>query len=256
MPRKFLTFAAPLFALLLVLQFGCTIDAVPEDAVNFVGKSHTITATDGVVPQDEFCDLFDCEEEWFGVFLIFAGPDEGEGNLDCSAIFDEECLVALFECLEPGGDPDDCEVSTTECNPSSCAADFGESITWTFQNNGSSGTDYIAVCMAGTPTIMDGIGETAHVLQQENEVDNEDSLTQDEIDAIIEEFESIGCDVVTKTWKDPPQRQQAGAGGGNIGPILAGADAERREREAQAAAAAQQAAGAIRPPNTGDAGLR
>jgi hypothetical protein len=92
-------------------------------------------------------------------------------------------------------------------------------------------------------------------------------LTDEEIEDLIEFWETqMGCDLVTKTWIDPtptpsltPEPELVRRSGVNIGPVLAAADAERRARQEsqqQVAGVQQQAGGPIRPPNTGDGGLR
>jgi len=99
--------------------------------------------------------------------------------------------------------------------------------------------------------------EVTEVLKSEQErvVQQDGDLSGLDLEELIEFFEALGCDVVIKTWVLPPEPPRRT--GASIGPVLAGADAERRAREnTQAVAGVQQAAGAIQPPNTGDAGLR
>jgi hypothetical protein len=266
MPRKLLTLATPLFALVLFLQTGCVIDAVPETALNFVGESHTVTASLDVDLSDEDCQLIGviCDGDWIVFFIVLSGPGSGDGNIGCGGTAEDvsDCLNDVFLCLFlNGNEPDECGVNDSGCSTPDCLVEPGQSISWTYQNNGTAGTDYIAVCMFPDTFLEQVRAEQAPLSQLQSDLVQEDGTpTPDEdLEELIAILEEEGCDVVQKTWVERPAREEVRRTGVNIGPVLAAADAERRARqqgEQQVAGVQQQAGGPIRPPNTGDGGLR
>jgi hypothetical protein len=270
MPKKSLALAVPLFALLLLLQTGCVIDAVPETAVNVVGGSHQVTASLDVDLSDEDCEFIAvCDGDWIALFMILSGPGTGDGNIGCSGTAAEVtlCLNEVFSCLFlDGNEPDECGVDDSGCSTPDCLIEPGDSLSWTYQNNGTAGKDYIVVCMF--PEIfLETVGtEQAPLRQPQSQLVQQEGTPgpDEDLQNLIDQLVQFGCDAVTKTWIDPTPTPPATAEpvrrtGVNIGPVLAAADAERRAREQaeqQAASLQQQAGGPIRPPNTGDGGLR
>jgi hypothetical protein len=211
----------------------------------------------------EFCDEIGCDQ-WTALFFIIEGPGAGQDNLaDCDPTSSgsefDECVLGVSECLAFDADPEECGIQSSECNPEGCTADFEESNSWLYENSGDAGTDYIVVCL--TPfDVAEAFTQQTNALFRARE---QQLLVQqdgpDDIETIVEEWESSGCDVVTKTWIEPPRREKTRRTGVNLGPLLAAADAERRALQQpaeQVAGVQQQAGGPIRPPNTGDGGLR
>ena len=262
MPRKLLTLATAFFALVLFLQLGCVIDAVPETAVNVAGGSHTVSASLDVDLSDEDCELVGivCDGDWIAFFIVISGPGSGDGNIGCGGTGEElsSCLAEIFTCLFVDGDePDECGVDDSGCSTPDCLIQPSQSISWTYQNNGAAGTDYIAVCMFPEAFLQVAKAEQVPLSQLPSRVVQPGATPtpDDDLQDLISILEAEGCDVVQKTWTALPSRVEVRRNGAGIGPVLAGADAELRAREQQATAA-QQASGPIRPPNTGDGGLR
>jgi hypothetical protein len=269
MASKRIALTLPLFVVLAALFAAC-VDATPESATNLVGGSHEITANaDDAGICDEIEEDFEIEcLGWIGFFAVVAGPGAGETNLPCDAEAGNEELAncisdVFFECLLFGESPADCGIDDSGCDPSDCVSQLDDPVSWTYQNAGESGTDYIVVCML--PMLEEPIPAIQELFEARGQQTAQ--LTDEEIEDLIEFWETqMGCDLVTKTWIDPtptpsltPEPELVRRSGVNIGPVLAAADAERRARQEsqqQVAGVQQQAGGPIRPPNTGDGGLR
>jgi hypothetical protein len=213
-------------------------------------------------------------DSWAALFAVVAGPGAGQGNTNCDSTADSNSLFDCWfnlpngaaECLALGDAPADCGVQTSECDPAGCTADLEDPISWSYTNNGESGTDYIVVCFAPLDVeevdTLENAVDAALSAQQLQVM--QDNPTEDEVQELIDFWENseVGCDVVTKTWIDPtpvpvPTRVPS------IGPLLGGVligpsnnNPSQSQQGQQQVAGVQQAIGEIRPPNTGDAGLR
>jgi hypothetical protein len=239
----FLGLAIPL--LFISLQMCVDLDARPESEKNPAGREHTVVA--------------DVEaggnESWALLFEVISGPNQGQNSLCESDDFEpcesdiEECLLSLPNDEE---DLDECLAEAT-CDPG-CVGSGDETVTWTYESNGKSGTDVIAVCGTVFSIETRSLGVSISQILP---------LPDEDLDELIEELEDAGCDIVLKEWVDDDEDEDDEGPPPNVGGIFAGdLDAAQRNRErarasvAPATAPPPAAAAPIRPPSTGDAGLR
>jgi hypothetical protein len=183
------------------------------------------------------------------MFLVIDGPNSGANSLfDCGNLDDqdelEDCAIdqledcgpqsleELIECLDDG-----------DCSPS-CFGSGDDTVSWTYRSNGEEGTDTIIVCAFDVEFAQLGVQQLDDELMEELEV-----------------LEELGCDVVSKEWVEEDDEEKERVP--NVGGIFAGdLDAAQRNRERARASAVvaatprPAAAAPIRPPSTGDAGMR
>jgi hypothetical protein len=271
LPRSHLVNIIGPLLLVVLASVGCLdVDATPEEDINPVGTTHTVSVTVDEPPQ---------ESDWIAFFFVIDGPNFNTTSIEECTV--DELQICLLFCAVV---PDQC--TFLGCNPSDCTGEGDDTVSWTYQSNGQPGTDLIAVCAV-----------------EEEEIDENSApagtsqLTEQELADLIADLEEDGCDIVSKGWigardgsipdEDPcdlrgdmcptatptptptatgtpvtsptatatPDNPNVGAiFGGNLGGVGAGRALE--QQAAAAAAAAQPPPSAVRPPNTGDAGLR
>jgi hypothetical protein len=231
--------AVPL--LFISLQTCVSLDARPESDQNPVGAAHTVTADVEA----------DSDEDWALLFEVIEGPNEGENSL-CEDPDDFlSCEEDIADCLmsqQLDEDIDEC-LAEASCDPG-CAGSGDETVQWTFRSNGESGTDVIVVCGLVTSLQPRSLGVGIQQIRGDEDED---------IDELIEEFEEAGCDVLFKDWvtDDDEDERVTNPGGVFAGDVGAAQRNRERARASVAAAATPRPAEAsVRPPSTGDAGLR
>jgi len=245
-------FAAVIAALLTVIATGCITSFEPQTAVNPVGTEHTVTVTielpddfDEEEAEDALCDLLEeifpefeeCQPEQMSAqaqvgpashiqhdFEVISGPNQGEFADEG----DDDIVVEPFE--------------------------DGARASWTYRSNGVPGTDVIRYCNA--LSIMQ-----IELFYEFYEEESEDPLSEEEFYEAIVDFsndqfgtdfdslEDIFCRTVTKTWVEE-RRPSIGAG---LSGLFAGQPTALPTAPAPAAVAPSTT---IRPPSTGDAGLK
>ena len=272
-------FRTRLFALILagviaVLATGCILDVQPETATNLVGTEHTVVATllneDDIQPE-EFCDNFldaleDFEEEDFTddeltVIFIFLSICEGETGPTgpTGALGPADHNLVNFEIISGPNVGLHSDTDGT-CDPSCDEPDEDLEVAWTYQSNGIAGTDVIEVCWGGEGPPEESFPTDGALSELLVEVINETLGAE-----YYESAEDFFCQTVEKTWVAPtatpqpedtaeparPSRPNIGAG---LSGLFAGQPTALPTAPAPAAVAPTQTT--IRPPSTGDAGLR
>ena len=245
--------AATLSAVVLVAAGCAFVSVTPETATNEVGTTHTVTATLGI--DFDPCEFIICEADKVSPqapgenvsFEIVDGPNEGEhSDGDCGPNGDQLCFISTP----------------------------GQSVTWTYSGDGGPGIDYIQVCLIETDPLIDQLLTAAA---------EETGLTKDQVAAMLavrgqsehdieinEPEPDEGCDIVSKVWVEPtptptptvtpqviedaarPSRPNIGAG---LSGLFAGQPTALPTAVGPAPAAVAPSQ-TIRPPSTGDAGLR
>src|SRR5688500_14958047 len=236
-----------------VVTAGCAfVSVTPETATNEVGTTHSVTATLAI--DFDPCEFITCgagevSPQALGEnisFEVVDGPNEGaHSDGDCGPNSDQLCLV------------------TTP----------GQSVTWTYLGDGGAGIDYIQVCLIMDNPQVDLLLTAAAA---------ETGLTRDEVVSLLsvsgqsqhdleinEPEPDEGCDIVSKVWVEPtptptptatPQPENTAAPSRpNIGAGLSGLFAGQPTALPTAvgpASAPVAPSQTIRPPSTGDAGLR
>jgi len=239
-------FSVVIAALLMVLATGCIVSFEPRTAVNPVGTEHTVTVTlddETELDEEEICEIYvQVIEEIIGE----EAPEDicEEGFPDTA---DEEHIVH-FEVIQgpnTGMNSDD----DGECEPSCFEPDEDGEISWTYQSNGIAGTDVIQVCQSVLSVLP--------ILLPTQEEPTDDEFERIIVEAInralgthYESIEDALCETVTKTWQEP-QRPNIGAG---LSGLFQGPPTALPTAPAPAAVAPAQTT--IRPPSTGDAGLK
>jgi hypothetical protein len=243
----FFGLAGPL--LFILLQVPCVdLDARPESDQNPVGSRHTVTVD------------VEGDGDWLLLFAVEFGPNEGANSL-CGDDDFITCEEDISDCLGlviigPGieDELEEC-LPDADCDPS-CFGSGNDTVRWTYRSNGDEGEDVIVVCaldleFEGLPGVLGQIGALQNDLPEE---------ILEEIEFLEEE---LGCDAVFKEWVEDDEDEDDDGPPPNVGGIFAGdLDAAQRNRErarasvAPATAPPPAAAAPIRPPSTGDAGLR
>ena len=243
---------AAILSAVVIVAAGCAFVIVtPETATNEVGTTHSVTATLGVdfdPCQFVICEAGDVSPQAPGEnvsFEVVEGPNAGEhSDGDCGPNGDQLCFISTP----------------------------GQSVTWTYLSNGDAGIDYIQVCLIEDNPLIDQLLTAAA---------EETGLTKDEVAAMLavsgqsahdteinEPEPDEGCDIVSKVWVDPtptptatppviedearPSRPNIGAG---LSGLFAGQPTALPTAVGPASAPVAPSQ-TIRPPSTGDAGLR
>jgi hypothetical protein len=216
---------------------GCIVSVSPRSSTNLVGEEHEITVViDGDPPNQ-------IPASWFVSFEVISGPNRG---------------------LE----------STTDCDPS-CTGNGDAQVSWSYVST-RQGTDRIRVCVLPFDGDIDDIppGEEEFILDI---IEEAAGMTFESLAEVID----ATCETVTKTWLDPTATSTTtptplvtptvtptvDASRPNVGGAIVGVITSRSVEERQASrpgavpttAAGAGAAGgtvAVRPPSTGDGGLR
>jgi len=283
-------FRTKLFALLTagvvaIFSAGCLLSVEPDEAENPVGTEHTVTATlidPTEVDPEEFCDnLLDelegvdpeelNEETLFFLELLVDVCEEGEVGLPTGAVGPaDHNLVNFIIVSGPNAGLNSDEDGV--CEPLSCdIPDENDQVGWTYQSNGVAGTDEIEVCVnpfGDIPEIPDlqfggGGVSTAQEIPEEFEELAEilTNVLNETLGTDHEFFVEFFCQTVEKTWIEntptPQPQNTAAPSRPNIGAGLSGLFAGQPTALPTAPAPAAVAPSAtIRPPSTGDAGLR
>jgi hypothetical protein len=219
------------------LTVGCVdiLTLEPQTAENPVGTTHTVT---GTFLDDECVIPIVC-----GPFPFAAVPTDN----------------FFFEIVEG---PNAGLVSDGDCGPARndpCFIEEEGSLTWTYRGSGGPGTDLIQFC----PRFTESIEESKAYLASAIAVLAEDAgVSKEEFMEIMNGNEAApaqvdpGCVGATKVWvgRDREERSQPNIGAGLSG-LFAGQPTPLPTAAAPAPAPAALNQG-IRPPNTGDAGLR
>ena len=245
-------FAAVVAAIITVFATGCIVSFEPETAVNPVGTDHTVRVIteEPDISEDEFLELL-CElvEELVPGEEVDCGPEQVATLVEPSSHIQHhfEVLAGPNQGEHADIGDDDVEVVLSE---------NGTATFWTYTSNGVPGRDVIRFCDVSS---IRGIETIYLLLLLEFE---EFELSEEEFnDVIVEffneqfgtEFDSVDemfCRTVTKTWEEP-RRPNIGAG---LSGLFAGQPTALPTAPAPAAVAPSQTT--IRPPSTGDAGLR
>jgi hypothetical protein len=252
-------FAAMVAAILTVFATGCIVSFEPETAVNPVGTEHTVTVTlreSNELTEELLCNILEDafeEIEESGEFDDIEFPEnpcqlqEAVGPTDLADVF--------FEVIS-GPNVGTNSEEDGECDPSCTETDSDNEISWTYQSNGVAGTDIIRVC-GGTllePDTIFGDVNASQLTEEELLALLEEiflDAINDELGSDYESLDELECQEVEKTWVDPvQQRPNIGAG---LSGLFAGQPTALPTAPAPAAVAPSTT---IRPPSTGDAGLK
>jgi len=238
---------------LAVMATGCIVDVEPDRATNPVGTEHTVTV--------ELRDFTETEQIAVCEAVIEILED-AIGGEPAPEDFCEEIIglprvtdhtPVYFEIVSgpnTGLNSDTDGVCLPSCD------DLGvREVSWTYPSNGQAGTDVIDVCVDFfdyiLPPVMDEFQSEVGTTQSMD--DFEEMLLDALNEALGTDFESeddIACSTVTKTWVDRNDRPNIGAG---LSGLFQGQPTALPTAPAPVATAPNQG---IRPPNTGDAGLR
>jgi hypothetical protein len=272
--------------LLAVLATGCIVSVEPETAENPVGTEHTVTVTlldPDELDEEEFCDNLEDELEGYDeedfsdeeleilLTLLFLGCGFQEGSTEpTAAVAPASHNFLNFEIVSGpnvGLNSDD----AGGCEPSCVAPPIeGLEVSWTYTSNGVAGTDVIEVCMGGfdpefpevipLPPVGGGSLSVAGLLPDEYATLEEIFLNvlNETLGTDHETLEEFLCQEVEKTWvvpepevrEDPIRPRPPNIGAGLSG-LFAGQPTPLPTTAAPAAPSP-----VIRPPSTGDAGLK
>ncbi len=255
-------FALAFGGVLTVLATGCIVGVEPETAVNPVGTDHTVTVTlrePDAITEEVLCNIVRGTLENLEDVFEDEGIPPPEGD---------PCLIlpvgtaqdgdAEFEIISgPNAGLNSHEDGV--CDPVNCVRDRNDQVSWTYMSNGVPGTDEIEVCdalsLVPDSLFRDELSASSHLTPEELEA----LVVQAFLDAINDEFDSdyeseeeLFCQTVTKTWVEQPQRPPSiGAG---LSGLFQGQPTALPTAPAPAAVA--PASTTIRPPSTGEAGLK
>jgi hypothetical protein len=272
--RLFAVFAAVLLA---VATTGCLLDVQPETATNPAGTEHTVTATllnPELVDQEEFCvnliaaieglseeDFEDFSDLELSILFGIAGScqlDEQGGVPPLGTTDHNPINFEILSGPNAGLNSDQDGVCEPSCE--SFSTDF--EYDWTYDSNGAAGTDVIEVCIGGEAPSSEEIAQIEGGPLEELLLGViNDTLGGDYYRSVFDFF----CQTVEKTWientptPEPTEkpRERIERSVPNIGAGLSGLFAGQPTPLPTAAAPAPAAPSqGIRPPNTGDAGLR
>ena len=226
-----------------VLVMGCfPVPSIePQEAVNPVGTTHTVTGTitEGEIPDlPDICDILpeSCEQLQASTtqlsdnvfFEVIAGPNAGRHS-------DGDC--------GDGNDP--------------CNIDGEGSISWTYRGTGGPGLDTIQFCPLFGASIEESKALLANLIStvaREAGVSEAELLKRANLQNGSDKMAEVdpGCVGATKEWFLEPSRPNIGAG---LSGLFAGQPTALPTAPAPAAVAPASNP-TIRPPSTGDAALR
>jgi hypothetical protein len=282
LPSKRLT-AVVLAGLLAVLSTACVLgDVYPETEDNPVGTDHTVTApliNFLLIDPQDFCDnledkLADLEGEELqpitedALEFLSDECESGENDL-LGPTFHHLVNFSIISGPNMGLNSD--EHGT--CDPVGCDTPNEDlEVSWTYSSNGIAGHDEILVCanpffgidgLPGFPPIGGGGVTTAQEIPPEFQELDEiiTDVLNDTLDTTHESIVEFICQTVGKNWLEntptPEPRERVERSVPNIGAglsgLFAGQPTALPTAPAPVAVAPSQT---IRPPNTGDAGLR
>ena len=253
-PRTGLLIASCLSLALFLAGCGTILTLEPPTAVNPTGTEHTVT---GTVEEFDLSDI--CEVIPSLPFCLPAAAAPGEN--------------VFFEVIDG---PNDGKQSDGDCGPDQddlCFVTPPDSISWTYRGTGGPGTDTIQFCLMMAPTIEESKAVMSNAITT---FASQMGMTEAEVVDMLEPEDSVsaaaevdpGCVGVTKTWEAPtptptatPQviEDDARPSRPNIGAGLSGLFAGQPTALPTAvgpASAPLTPSQTIRPPSTGDAGLR
>jgi hypothetical protein len=221
---------------------GCTfLTVTPTDVENPVGTPHTVTATFNtfdpcdIIP--ELCEL---------------------PPLPVSSAIDENIS---FEVIDG---PNQGKHSDHDCDPGpACVAAPATPISWTYVGTGGPGTDTIEVCLLSEATVSETVASMTSIIEDPQEgagmsVDEFLAAVNQELGTDYDELQDLICQQVTKIWVAPEkdtQQDRPNIGAGLSG-LFAGSQAQKQPTAVAPSAQAPATSTTIRPPNTGDGGLR
>lgn len=220
----------------VVIATGCIVSVDPESAVNEVGTEHTVVVT------------LRTEEDFLGLLTVLPTSIIGETQQIQTAQEEE------FVTFDIVAGPNKGIHSDNDCEPSCSFPDANNQISWTYRSNGVPGTDTILVCTLEGDDI-DQTLELLDLVLDEINVTEDDfiDLLNEGLDEHYANLEDIFCSTVTKTWVQPQNNQRPNIGAGLSGLFAGGGPAAT---PVAPAAVAPSTNTTIRPPNTGDGGLR
>ena len=243
-------FVAMVAAILTVLATGCIVSFEPETAVNPVGTEHTVTVTlrdEEELDEETLCEIFE------GVIEIILEDDpQAEVPLDpClqDTLSTADIEMVHFE-VTSGPNIGTNSIDDGECEPS-CTT-LNEETSWTYRSNGVLGTDTILVCVNFLELLpgFPGSGDpSTTALTPEEFEEMVLDVINDALNSDYESLDDLFCREATKTWQEP-QRPNIGAG---LSGLFQGQPTALPTAQAPVAVAPSTT---IRPPSTGDAGLK
>jgi len=214
----------------------------PQEAVNPVGTTHTVTGTitEGEIPDlpdicdilPESCDQLEASSSVLTdnvFFQVIAGPNAGQHS-------DGDC--------GDGNDP--------------CSIDGEGSVSWTYLGTGGPGLDTIQFCPLLGASIEESKATVANLIRTaagEAGVSEADLLKKANLQNGNDEMAEVdpGCVGATKEWfLEPTTRPNIGAG---LSGLFAGQPTALPTAVGPASAPVAPSQ-TIRPPSTGNAGLR
>jgi hypothetical protein len=228
---------------LAVLATGCIVDVEPDRATNPVGTEHTVTVTlrDPMdIDVEAICEQVEevLEEEFEEVPILPFCIRE----VDTQA---EDDAIGFFIVNGPNAGLSSVEGDGI-CTPS-CAY-LEEQISWTYRSNGQAGTDTIEACINPTIIFAPDSELSVQELTEEEFFEILVEIINDVVGTDYDSIEDAFCQSVTKTWVDRAPNIGAGLSG-----LFQGQPTALPTAPAPVATAPNQG---IRPPNTGDGGLK
>jgi hypothetical protein len=241
MSRRLWAFAVACAAILATATGCAFLTVTPTGVQNPVGTSHTVTA------QFNTFDPCDIIPE-----LCNIPP------LPVSAAIDENIS---FEVIDG---PNQGKHSDHDCDPGpACVASPGSPTSWTYRGTGGPGTDTIEVCLLSEETVSETLASLTTIIEDPQQgagmsVDEFLDAVNEELGTHYTDLEALICQQVTKIWVAPEtntEQNRPNIGGGLSG-LFAGGGPQAQPTAVVPAAQAPASSTIIRPPNTGDGGLR
>jgi hypothetical protein len=252
-------FALAFGGVLTVLATGCIVGVEPETATNPVGTDHTVTVTlrdEDEFTEEAFCNILESALEDLEDVLEEEGiPTDGNPCEQLPMSLAQEPSDAEFAIIS-GPNAGLSSVEDGVCEPVDCVRDANDQVSWTYESNGITGTDVIEVCATFIPELIfprDNVTATSHLTQEELTelfVEAFVKAINEEFDTDFENEDEFTCQEVSKTWEEP-RRPNIGAG---LSGLFQGQPTALPTAPVPAAVA--PASTTIRPPSTGEVGLK